>query len=90
VVAALFSQPVREMFWRAERAAPGGAVGGLEFTHPELAVRMAHDRLAEAAATGAEILVTEDPVALAYLEQHMAGSKITLAGLFELLAEQLA
>jgi|SRR5579859_2779824 len=90
VVAALFSQPVREMFWRAERATPGGAVGGLEFTHPELALRMAHDRLAEAAATGAEILVTEDPVALAYLEQHLAGAKIKLAGLFELLAEQLA
>ena len=90
VISAVFRQPVREMFWREGRAAPGGAVGGLEFTHPALAERMAHDRLSEALSTGAELLVTEDPVALAYLEPYASGAGIEIAGLYELLAEQLA
>jgi Fe-S oxidoreductase len=90
VTSAVFSQPLREMFWREGRAAPGGAVGGLEFTHPALAERMAHDRLSEALSTGAELLVTEDPLALAYFEPLAASAGIEIAGLYELLAEQLA
>ncbi len=90
VLAALLSQPLHEMFWREGRAAPGGAVGGLEFTQPVLAERMARARLAEAAETGAEQLLTEDPVALAHLEPYTAGAKLKLTGLFELLAEQLS
>jgi Fe-S oxidoreductase len=90
VLSALFCQPVREMFWREGRAAPGGAVGGLEFIQPALAETMARDRVAEAVSTGAELLVTEDPVALTHLEQHAAGTAIKVVGLYELLAGQLA
>jgi len=89
VIAALTTQPLREMFWREQRASPGGAVGGLEFTHPELAARMSRARLAEAAATGAQLLVTEDPAALAHLAAHADGAEIKVEGLYELLAERL-
>jgi len=89
VLSALTTQPLREMFWREGRAAPGGAVGGLEFTHPALAERMTRDRLAEAAATGAHMLVTEDPAALAHLERFADGAGIKVAGLFEMIAEQM-
>ena len=88
VLAALTTQPVHEMFWREQRAAPGGAVGGLEFTQPALAAQMTRERLAEAAATGAEMLVTEDPLALAHFAAHAAGT-LKVQGLYELLAEQL-
>ncbi len=88
LIAALTTEPLREMFWRERRAAPGGAVGGLAFTHPELAARMSRERLAEAAATGADMLVTEDPAALAHFAAHANGT-IKVEGLFELLAERL-
>ena len=77
------------MFWREQRAAPGGTTGGLEFTNPGLAARMTQDRLAEAAATGAEWLITEDPAALAQFAAHAAGS-IRVEGLYELLVQHLA
>ncbi len=86
LLAALAVQPVRELFWREQRAAPGGAVGGLEFTQPALAAQMTRERLAEAAATGADLLVTEDPAALAHFAAHADGT-IQVRGLFELLAE---
>lgn len=88
VLSSLTTQPVRELFWREGRAAPGGAVGGLEFTHPALAERMTRDRLAEAAATSAHMLITEDPAALAHLERFADGAGIKVAGLFEMIAEQ--
>jgi Fe-S oxidoreductase len=86
VLAAVTTLPVREMFWREGRAAPGGAVGGLDFTHPALAAQMTRDRLAEAAATGAQTLVTEDPAALAHFAAHADGM-MRVQGLYELLAE---
>ena len=89
VLAALFREPLRELFWREGRAAPGGAVGGLEWTQPALAERMTRERLAEAAATGAGLLVTDDPAALAHFEQVAGGAGIPIAGLFELLAQQV-
>jgi Fe-S oxidoreductase len=90
VLAALTTQPVREMFWREGRAAPGGAVGGLEFTHPALAERMTRDRLAEAASTGANLLVTEDPAALAHFAAHANEAAIRIEGLYELVGQQLS
>ncbi len=77
------------MFWHGQRAAPGGAVGGLEFTHPALAARMARERWDEAAATGAQMLVTEDPSALAHLAAHREDRGIELNGLYELAAGQM-
>lgn len=89
VLAALMTTPVREMFWREGRAAPGGTAGGLEFTHPQLAQQMTQERLTEATATGADLLVTEDPVALAHLLTQ-ANDSIRVEGLYELLARQIS
>lgn len=89
ILTALSTQPLRELFWREGRAAPDGATGGLMFTHPALAAQLSRERLAEAAATGANLLVTEDPAALAHLELCMDGAGIKVAGLYELIAEQL-
>jgi Fe-S oxidoreductase len=82
--------PLRELFWREARAAPGGSVGGLRFTHPALAEQMTRERLAEAAATGADLLVTEDPAALAHFDAQAGAAPIRVAGLYELLAQHLA
>jgi Fe-S oxidoreductase len=90
VLRALSGQPVRELFWREGRAAPGGSVGGLRFTHPALAEQMTRERLAEAAATGADLLVTEDPAALAHFDALADAASIRVAGVYELLAQQLA
>lgn len=88
VLAALAEQPVREMFWREQRAAPGGSVGGLEFTQPALAAQMTRERLAEAQATGAQVLVTEDPAALAQF-LAIADGPLKVRGLYEWLVEQI-
>lgn len=89
VLSALTIQPVREMLWREGRAAPGGTAGGLRFTHPELAARLTRDRLAEAAETGAEWLVAEDPAAVADFEAHADGTGIKVKGLYQLAVESL-
>jgi Fe-S oxidoreductase len=89
LLAALAEEPLSEMFWRGQRAAPGGSVGGLEFTQPALAAQMTRERLAEAQATGAQVLVTEDPAALAQFLAQADGS-ITVQGLYELLVEHLS
>ena len=89
VLKALTVQPVREMLWRAGRAAPGGTAGGLRFTHPALAARLTRDRLAEAAETGAEWLVTEDSAAVADFEAHADGTGIKVKGLYQLAVENL-
>jgi Fe-S oxidoreductase len=51
---------VKELFWREARAHPCGAIGGLEFTHPPIAGKLAQARLADATAAGADVLVTDD------------------------------
>jgi Fe-S oxidoreductase len=89
VAAALTRQPLRQLPWRGARALPIGAVGGLEFTQPALAAQLTSARLDEAAATGADILVTEDPLALHHLSQRAMG-RFRVEGLYELLAQQLA
>lgn len=89
LLAALAEEPLREMFWREQRAAPGGSVGGLEFTQPALAAQMTRERLAEARATGAQMLVTEDPATLAQFLAQSDGL-IKVQGLYELLAEQIS
>jgi len=86
----LSRQPLRELFWREGRADPAGAVGGLEFTNPALAGRMTQARLAEAASTGAEVLVSEDAAALAHFISHLDGAPIKVEGLYELLVKQMS
>lgn len=90
LLSALTTQPLHEMFWREQRAAPGGAAGGLEFTHPDLAEKMTRERLAEAASTGAHLLVTEDPLALAHMSALVDGAGIKVEGLYELWVQQMA
>jgi Fe-S oxidoreductase len=89
VLAALIRSSMREMFWRNGRAAPGGAVGGLNLTNPELAERLTRERLAEAAATGADTLITDDPAAVADFNQHASDTSLKIDSLYELLARQV-
>lgn len=72
---------LREMLWRE---------GGLEFTNPALAAQMTRERLAEAAATGAQVLVTEDPAALASFTAQADDNSLAIEGWYELLAGAIA
>jgi Fe-S oxidoreductase len=67
LAAALGEATARPLFWREGRAHPCGAVGGLEFTHPEIAGRLAAARVADAKAAGAERLIADDPGCLQHL-----------------------
>jgi Fe-S oxidoreductase len=78
----------RELFWREDRTHPAGNVA-LAFTQPALAATLTRARLADAAATGAQIVVTEDAGTLAHLERHAAEFGLAVRGLYELLADHL-
>jgi Fe-S oxidoreductase len=77
-----------ELFWRADRAHPCGAIGGLDRTHPEIARDLAIARCRDAAAAGAATIVTDDPECAAQLARH-AGDTVRVQGLYGLLAERL-
>jgi Fe-S oxidoreductase len=89
LAAALGTASARDMFWRQDRSHPCGAVGGLEFTRPDIAGRLADARLADAAQAGARRLITEDPSCLHQL-QGRKGAGIEVAGLFEVVRERIA
>jgi Fe-S oxidoreductase len=83
---ALGQAPAGALFWRGERAHPAGNIGGLAFTHPDIAARLSDARLADAAAAGAAWLVSDDPAAL----HHLAGRQaegVAVRNLYELLAD---
>lgn len=88
LLAALTTQPLREGFWREQRAAPCGASGGLPWTQPRLAADMARAALADATRAGARLIVTDAPACLAHLRAHAAPG-VEVRGLYELLAEQM-
>lgn len=88
LVAAACAGAARELFWRADRAHPCGATGGLEVTHADLARELAAARLRDARATGAATIVTDDPECLAHLRRHQSPG-MTVASLYEILAAQL-
>jgi Fe-S oxidoreductase len=77
-----------ELFWRANRAHPCGAVGGLDVTHPDLARQLASARLSDAASSGAATLVTDDPTCLAHLGAS-ADPRVAVVGLYGQLAQCL-
>jgi len=77
-----------ELFWRERTASPCGAVGGFEFTQPELAKALAEGRLAEARKAGARVILTDDPQCAAHLAQYSDG--IAVRSLPEIIWEQLA
>lgn len=83
---AMGSEP-REMLFRENLATPVGTSGGLQFTQPALAEKLARIRLAEAQATGAEFILTDDPLDTVTLQKYAAG--ITVLNLYEVLAEQV-
>jgi Fe-S oxidoreductase len=88
LAAALGAESGRDLFWRGHRAHPCGAVGGLEFTTPDIARRLALARLGDASSVGARVLVTEDPACCAHLGAH-ARPEIAVIRLYELLADRL-
>jgi Fe-S oxidoreductase len=88
LLAAVTSQPLREGFWREQRAAPCGASGGLPWTQPGLAAQMARATLADAANGGARLIVTDAPGCLAHLRVH-AEAGVEVRGLYELLVEHV-
>jgi Fe-S oxidoreductase len=89
LAAALGDGGARRLFWRENRAHPCGSVGALAHTHPDLAAQLSDARLADAAAAGAAVLVTDDPACLHHLQSRSA-SGVSVAGLYQLLAGQLA
>jgi Fe-S oxidoreductase len=86
--AAFGAGQARDLFWREHRAHPCGSVGGLEFTQPAIAAKLTDARLADAAASGAAWLVTDDPACLHQLRGRAANAS-TVRGLFEVLAERV-
>jgi Fe-S oxidoreductase len=79
----------RELFWREHRGHPCGSVGGLQFTHPEIADRLSDARLEDGKASGASWLVTDDPACLHHLRGRSANRSVPVRGLYEVLAERL-
>ena len=88
LLAALMPAEGRELFWRRERAHPSGNVA-LQYTKPHIADHLAYARLADAMERGARLLITEDPAGRAHLARHAPRFGLEVAGLYELLAENL-
>jgi Fe-S oxidoreductase len=89
LAAALGAKPAVDMFWREERAHPCGAIGGLEFTQPAIAARLADARLEDAASRGAKWVIADDPGCLNHLRGRAGQGGLEVRGLYELLVEQL-
>jgi Fe-S oxidoreductase len=89
LLSAALGGPGRELFWRAGRGHPCGNVA-LQFTQPKLADQLTRARLRDAAAAGAEMVITEDPGCLAHLQARAADYGLQVQGLHELLAGRLA
>ncbi len=88
LAAVLGAESARELFWRGQRAHPCGATGGLEFTHLEIARRLADARIDDCERAGARVLFTEDPTCLAHLRVN-GRTGVAVRGLYELLAQRL-
>jgi Fe-S oxidoreductase len=89
LLAAITTQPLREGFWREQRAANCGASGGLPWTQPRLSAALARAALADAASDSAPLVVTDAPGCLAQLRANAVDTGLEVRGLYQLLAEQL-
>jgi Fe-S oxidoreductase len=89
LAAALGAGSAVDMFWREQRAHPCGAIGGLEFTQPAIAGRLADARLEDAAARGAKWVIADDPGCLNHLRGRAGQRGLEVRGLYELLVEHL-
>lgn len=72
--------------WTRALAKTSGTDDGLWLTYPDLAAGLAAQRLDYAERLGAAMLVTDSPLAAAYLSKHTAGRKIETKLLAELLS----
>ncbi len=79
----------RELFWRRDRAHPVGSTA-LQFTKPDIAEKLTRARLEDGQASGAHLLVCEDPGTLAQLALYAGEYGLQVRCLYDLLAEQLA
>ncbi len=88
LLAAVFSEPPRELFWRRERTHPTGATA-LQFTQPDLAAMLTLARLEDAQRTGARLLITEAAGDLAMLAPLAPRCDLEVRNLFEVLADRM-
>ena len=77
----------REMTFRESISPAIGTSGGHLFTQPALAEKLARARIQDAKETGAEIIVTDDPLDTVQLEKYADGMRVW--NLFEVMAEQV-
>ncbi len=85
--AALGEAPA-ELFWRRDRALPVGNTA-LQFTKPAIAEKLTRARLEDAKASGARILVTDDPATLHELNRFCEAYELETNGLFEVVAQAI-
>ncbi len=71
--------------WTRSLAKTSGADDGLWLTYPNLAEGLAAQRLDYAERLGAEMLVTDSPLAASFLAKHLGKRKIGVKLLAELL-----
>ncbi|MFB0546631.1 MAG: hypothetical protein ACETWB_06955, partial [Anaerolineae bacterium] len=72
--------------WTRALAKTSGADEGLWLTYPDLAAGLAAQRLDYAERLGAAMLVTDSPLAAAYLSRHTAGGEVEVRLLADLLS----
>jgi Fe-S oxidoreductase len=88
LVTAVLPTPLRELFWRKDRAQPVGSTY-LQFANPALAERLTRARLQDAQNSGAKLLICEDPATLFHLNRYAGEYGLRVRGLYELLAQQV-
>ncbi len=84
---AVLPTPPLELFWRKDRAFPGGD-GLLAFVNPSISKKLTLARIEDAKDAGAQGMITEDPATLYHLNQA-SSTGLPAKGLYELLAERL-
>jgi Fe-S oxidoreductase len=89
LLTAVMPTPPRELFWRTERAQPVGSTY-IQFSNPALAERLTRTRLQDAQASGAKLLICEDPATLYHLNRYAGEYGLRVQGLYELLAERVS
>ncbi len=76
-----------ELFWRKDRAHPVGSTA-IQFTRPDIGVRLTEARLEDAISRGAKSIVCDDPVTLHELRLRDK-SNLHIQGLYETLLTRL-
>jgi hypothetical protein len=71
--------------WTRALSRTSGADDGLWLTHTDLAAGLADQRLEHAESLGARMLVSDSPLAAAFLSKHAQGNEIKVKLLAELI-----